>query len=121
MIAVGAAAEDESSYSKSTALQTWLLGYEFPDTILAITETGFVFLTSSKKGSILESLIDPKGIPINILKRTKDADHNAKLFTEFFALLAKSFDGVFFLILSLLEENGYSYKGKSFRKIYLRI
>lgn len=90
---VGSAAEDENPYSKSTSLQIWLLGYEFPDTVLALTETGFVFLTSAKKGAILESLVDVKGVPIQIIKRSKDVQENAKLFTEFFSVLSKSFGG----------------------------
>jgi nucleosome binding factor SPN SPT16 subunit len=93
LVPVGSADEDENPYSKGTSLQIWLLGYEFPDTVMAVTENGFVFMTSAKKGSILESLVDAKGVPIQIIKRSKDAEENAKLYPEFFSLLSKSFDG----------------------------
>ena len=78
--------------------QTWLLGYEFPDTLLAITEQTFVFMASAKKSTILEGLL--KGshsgdkVPIEILKRSKDETHNASLFTQFFTLISKSYGGV---------------------------
>ena len=60
VFAVGAP-DDELSYNKSSALQvfllsykkTFLLGYEFPDTLMAITESSFVFLSSAKKGFFL--------------------------------------------------------------------
>jgi nucleosome binding factor SPN SPT16 subunit len=76
--------------------KTWLLGYEFPDTLLAVTEHSFVFMASAKKSTILEGLL--KGgsdkVPIEILKRSKDEAHNAALFTQFFSLISKSFGGV---------------------------
>lgn len=83
-----------------------MLGYEFPDTVLALTEKGFVFLTSAKKSTILESLIDPKGIPIQIFKRSKDAEENVRLFSDFFNALSKSFDGVFFDLLMYEKKMG---------------
>ena len=42
--------EDEL-YSKSASLQTWLLGYEFPETIIAVCFRTVVILTSKKKGA----------------------------------------------------------------------
>ena len=62
---------------------------------MAITESGFVFLSSAKKSAILESLIDPKGVSIQIFKRSKVAEENASLFKDFFNVLSKSFGGVF--------------------------
>ncbi|KAI8911514.1 FACT complex subunit-domain-containing protein [Gorgonomyces haynaldii] len=81
-------AEEEMSYQKSTAFQTWLLGYEFPDTIILVTSTKLVFLTSQKKGNILQGLVTGKeSVPLEILKRTKDEDHNRILFAQLLDML----------------------------------
>ena len=50
LIDKGADNEDEL-YSKSAALQTWLLGYEFPETVMAICAKKVLVLTSKKKGA----------------------------------------------------------------------
>ena len=42
-------AEDDMPYTKSAALQIWLLGYELRDTILVITSQAVFFLASKKK------------------------------------------------------------------------
>jgi hypothetical protein len=38
-------------YAKSASLQTWLLGYEFPETIIVIGNRQITVLTSKKKGA----------------------------------------------------------------------
>ena len=50
---VTGSANEEELYSKSAALQTWLLGYEFPDTVIAICSRSITILTSPKKGVLL--------------------------------------------------------------------
>ena len=49
MIDAGANNEEEL-YSKSAALQMWLLGYEFPETVLVMCSRSIHVLTSTKKG-----------------------------------------------------------------------
>ena len=44
----GANNEDEL-YSKSKALQMWLIGYEFPETVIAVCSRSIHILTSKKK------------------------------------------------------------------------
>ncbi|KAJ3089807.1 FACT complex subunit spt16 [Quaeritorhiza haematococci] len=92
-IVVGNASE-EMSYFKSTALQTWLTGYEFPDTIIVITPEKFVFLTSQRKAAILEGLKRDDGrVQIEILKRTKDEAANKEVFQQLINIMASSKDG----------------------------
>jgi len=46
-------------YLKSTALFLWLLGFEFPETIMVFTKAQTHILCSQKKASILESVKKP--------------------------------------------------------------
>jgi nucleosome binding factor SPN SPT16 subunit len=52
-------------YLKSISMQNYLLGYEFPETLMCISKDKVTFITSKKKGTILESL--KGGIEIEIL------------------------------------------------------
>lgn len=70
--AVGA--EDDMLYSKSAALQIWLLGYELRDTIIVIAKQGIYFLASKKKIDFLKQIENIEGDnipPIKLLVREK--------------------------------------------------
>jgi len=47
---------DDLRYLKSTALNLWLLGFEFPDTIMVFMKKQIHLLCSQKKASILEAV-----------------------------------------------------------------
>ncbi|KAK9761234.1 FACT complex subunit spt16, partial [Basidiobolus ranarum] len=87
-------ADEEIPYQKSTALQTWLLGYEFPSTLILITPDTIHFITSASKGNLLEGLkLGNNQVPIEIHKRSKDEAHNRKLFENVIEIISKSNEG----------------------------
>lgn len=47
---------EDLRYLKSSALNVWLLGYEFPDTIMVFMDKQIHFLCSLKKASLLEAV-----------------------------------------------------------------
>ncbi|KAK6637444.1 splicing associated factor Dre4 [Polyplax serrata] len=78
--AVGA--EDDMLYSKSAALQIWLLGYELRDTIIVIAKQGIYFLASKKKIDFLKQIENIEGDnipPIKLLVREKGDEDKANL------------------------------------------
>ena len=44
-------ADEDKLYSKSQSLQTWLLGWEFPETIIVVGNRSVTMLSSKKKGA----------------------------------------------------------------------
>ncbi|ORX35981.1 FACT complex subunit SPT16 [Kockovaella imperatae] len=70
---MGDASDEGSSYTKVAALQTFLLGYEFPSTLLLFTQSPrrITFVSSPSKAKILAQISTTDGIEIDILERAK--------------------------------------------------
>ncbi|KAL1535006.1 FACT complex subunit spt16 [Salvia divinorum] len=56
---------EDLRYLKSSALNIWLLGYEFPETIMVFGEKNIHFICSGKKASLLEVVKAPARETVN--------------------------------------------------------
>lgn len=84
LVVVGST-DEENPYQKSTIFHNWLLGYEFPATLIAVTKEKTIFITSVAKAKYLQPL---KSEHVLVWTRNKDPEHNKKLFEDFVALLS---------------------------------
>ncbi|KAL6950188.1 FACT complex subunit spt16 [Hanseniaspora vineae] len=89
---LGSTSEDRP-YQKTSTLHQWLLGYEFPATMIVFTKTKVIFITSNAKAKHLSFLEEKNGdiaenLKAEVWKRNnKDPQHNTKLFQDVVALL----------------------------------
>ena len=59
LVGSGANKEDDLRYLKSVALEIWLFGYEFPDTLVLITKAGELHVvTGGKKAKLVETVVE---------------------------------------------------------------
>ncbi|KAK3186969.1 FACT complex subunit spt16 [Lecanicillium sp. MT-2017a] len=80
MVVMMGKVEDIPEFHKNNAIHFWLLGYEFPTTLMLFTLDTLYILTTPKKAKHLEQLKGGR-FPIEVLSRGKDADENNKLWT----------------------------------------
>lgn len=74
-IPLGTKSEDTLDYSKSQSLHIYLMGYEFPDSIILITRNAFYFMATAKKCKILQEAISaaaPSSLGLHFLERKKE-------------------------------------------------
>ncbi|XP_065828141.1 FACT complex subunit SPT16-like [Oscarella lobularis] len=83
--------DEDITYAKSTALQTWLFGYELPDTICVLTKTGLLVLTSKKKVEFLNPLKDGGDIEVELILKSKE--DNVDQFGKLIASMKQSGNG----------------------------
>jgi nucleosome binding factor SPN SPT16 subunit len=83
--------EDETSYSKASALHLYLLGYEITDSIIIVTKNSFWFMASDKKCKYLETSLANKSSAITFhpLHKTKDEGMNREHFNTLLGVARK--------------------------------
>ncbi|PSS28897.1 FACT complex subunit like [Actinidia chinensis var. chinensis] len=85
---------EDLRYLKSSALNVWLVGYEFPDTIMVFMKTQIHFLCSQKKASLLEvvkkSAKEAVGAEVVMHVKAKNDDGTALMESIFGAVRAQS-------------------------------
>ncbi|XDT39037.1 Hypothetical protein J6898_00545 [Nakaseomyces glabratus] len=83
----------ENPYQKTTALHYWLMGYEFPATLIVFTPGKVVIITSGPKAKHLEKVVElfknnNNGVELEIWQRNnKDVEHSQKLFKDIIELI----------------------------------
>ncbi|GJN94764.1 hypothetical protein Rhopal_007856-T1 [Rhodotorula paludigena] len=85
LLVVAGNSDEENPYRKGSALQTHLLGYEFPSTLMLLGKRSVYFVVSGSKAKLLQPLLKggaegDKGVKVEILTRSKDEAENKKLF-----------------------------------------
>ncbi|KAM7481843.1 hypothetical protein LguiB_006426 [Lonicera macranthoides] len=85
---------EDLRYLKSSALNVWLLGYEFPDTVMVFMKKQIHFLCSQKKASLLEivkkSAMEVVGVDVMMHVKAKNDDATALMDTIFRSIHAQS-------------------------------
>ncbi|KAE8385154.1 FACT complex subunit spt16 [Aspergillus alliaceus] len=73
--------DEANSFQKNNAIHFWLLGYEFPATLMVFTTDMMYVVTTAKKAKHLEPLKVGK-IPVEILVTSKDPEEKTKSFEK---------------------------------------
>ncbi|XP_021830451.1 FACT complex subunit SPT16-like isoform X2 [Prunus avium] len=85
---------EDLRYLKSSALNIWLLGYEFPETIMVFTKKQIHLLCSQKKASLLDVVIKPAkeavGVEVVMHVKLKSQDGTGLMDSIFRAVNAQS-------------------------------
>jgi nucleosome binding factor SPN SPT16 subunit len=91
VIPMGAVKGADVIYSKSSALHLYLLGYEFPESLMIITPNIFYFITTQKKAAYLEAIKDDTKFPIETFYKTKDENANKEIFRNMLSIIKKNY------------------------------
>ncbi|KAF7338622.1 FACT complex subunit SPT16 [Mycena venus] len=88
LVAGDPAPEDEPA-RKGTCIQQWLLGYEFPATLILFEEKKITILASASKAKILSQIEGSSGaVPVEILAQAKGKEPANDALPRFFAMYA---------------------------------
>lgn len=93
LLFVVGARDDDSTYKKSIVVQLWLLGYEFAHTAIYVSSDKCIIITSEGKAKHLMHLpgvATSNAAKVDIWARTKDQEHNKKLFEKLIEEIKKS-------------------------------
>ncbi|GAA5828631.1 hypothetical protein JCM11251_000879 [Rhodosporidiobolus azoricus] len=85
LLIVAGNSDEENPYRKGSALQTYLLGYEFPSTLMLLGKRKVTFVVSASKAKLLQPITKGEGdktVEVEILTRSKDEAENKKLFEQ---------------------------------------
>lgn len=97
------ALNDEELYSKSAALQIWLLGIEFTNTVIVVCSRSIHVLTDAKKGSLLAPLKTAENATLPLDVHVKDkADKNKANYDTLIKAIKSSHTGS--IVACLLKE-----------------
>ncbi|KAF8531659.1 FACT complex subunit SPT16 [Gautieria morchelliformis] len=87
LLVAGDPAGEDEPVRKTTAFQTWLLGYEFPSTLILFTKQKIYFLCSASKAKVLIQIEQSnQHIPVQIFAQAKPKDPPSDAFPAFVAL-----------------------------------
>jgi nucleosome binding factor SPN SPT16 subunit len=97
------ALNEEDLYSKSAALQIWLLGIEFTNTVILVCSRSIHVLTDAKKGALLTPLKTAENatLPLEVHVKEK-ADKNKANYATLIKAIKSSHAGA--TVASLLKE-----------------
>ncbi|TIA85374.1 hypothetical protein E3P99_04014 [Wallemia hederae] len=88
--------DEDSTFKKSTSLQNWLLGFEFPTTIsVFLPDNTIIFVASNTKTKILKQLENADGITVELITKTKDQEATQQALQGLVDRLAGKRIGVF--------------------------
>ncbi|TCD65412.1 FACT complex subunit spt16 [Steccherinum ochraceum] len=84
LLSAGDPAGEDEPTRKGTALQTWLLGYEFPSTFILFRKDKVLILCSASKAKILSQVVGPNShVPIEIFAQARAKDPPTDAFPRF--------------------------------------
>ncbi|GAA6022046.1 hypothetical protein JCM10207_001030 [Rhodosporidiobolus poonsookiae] len=84
--------DEENPYRKGSAVQTYLLGYEFPSTLMLLGKRKVYFVVSASKAKLLQPILKAEGdkkVEVEILTRSKDEAENKKLFEKIIEVIGE--------------------------------
>ncbi|KAK0728654.1 FACT complex subunit-domain-containing protein [Lasiosphaeria miniovina] len=81
LILMGKVDDTNPEFHKNNAMHFWLLGYEFPTTLMLLTLDTIYILTTQKKAKYLDQIKGGR-FPVEVLVRGKDSTENEMLFVK---------------------------------------